>query len=128
MGVGSRPTRNFRSFLRRTPFGGGGGSGRIFFPVAAGKDQSNSLNSGRFVYISGGPGDHPPFLETHGNSGTLGRSAYTFKERNHINSMEKKTFTKSLGGGHGPRGLPGYATAFLVAFTSRYPGSFLQVM
>ena len=62
-------------------------------PVAAGTDQSNTLNSRRLVYISGGPGDHPPFLETHANSGTLGRSAYTFKGRNNINSLEKKQGT-----------------------------------
>ena len=70
--------------------------------MPAGEDQSNSLNSGRFLDISGGPGEHPPFLETHGNSGRLGRSAYTFKERNNLNSFHKKTFTNSLGG-HGPR-------------------------
>ena len=69
------------------------------FPVAAGKDQSNSLNSGTFLDISGGPGDHPPFMETHGNSGRLGRSAYTFKERNNINSLEKKNIYQKLGGG-----------------------------
>ena len=34
------------------------------------------LNSGRFVYNSGRPGDHAPFLETPGNSGRLGRFAY----------------------------------------------------
>ena len=54
---------------------GGGGVVADFFSVAAGKDQSNSLNYGRFLDISGRPGDHPPFLETHGNSGRLGRSA-----------------------------------------------------
>ena len=36
--------------------------------------QSNSLNSGSFLYNSGRPGDHAPFLETPGNSGRLGRS------------------------------------------------------
>ena len=40
---------------------------KIFF-------QSNSLNSGSFLYNSGRPGDHAPFLETRGNSGRLGRS------------------------------------------------------
>ena len=70
--------------------GRGGGVVGEFFPVAAGKDQSNSLNSGTFFDISGTPADHPPFMETHGNSGRLGRPAYTFKERNNINSMEKK--------------------------------------
>ena len=37
-------------------------------------DQSNSLNSVRFCNISVRPGDHVPFLETHGNSVRLGRS------------------------------------------------------
>ena len=37
--------------------------------------QSNSLNSGSFLYNSGRPGDHAPFLDTPGNSGRLGRSA-----------------------------------------------------
>ena len=60
------------------------------------------MGGGRFLCISGGPGDHPPFMETRGNSGTLGRSAYTFKECNNINSLEKKTFTKSLGGAWPP--------------------------
>ena len=67
-----------------------GGEYQNFFPVPAGTDQSNSLNYGTFLDISGRPGDHPPFLESHGNSGRLGRSAYTFKERNNINSLEKK--------------------------------------
>ena len=67
-------------------------------PLPAGKDQSNSLNSGKCFYISGGPGDHPPFMETHGNSGRLGRSAYTFKERININSLEKKHLPAVLGG------------------------------
>ena len=38
------------------------------------KDQSISLNSVRFCNISLRPGDHAPFLETHGNSVRLGRS------------------------------------------------------
>ena len=33
-----------------------------------------------------------------------------FKERNNINSLEKKTNFPKVGGGHGPRGPPGYAT------------------
>ena len=37
-------------------------------------------------------------MDTHANSGTLSRSAYTFKPRNNIDSFQKKTFTKSLGG------------------------------
>ena len=36
--------------------------------------QSNSLNSGRFLYNSGRPADHAPFLETPGNSRRLARS------------------------------------------------------
>ena len=36
--------------------------------------HSNSLNSGSFLYNSGRPGGHAPFLETTGNSGRLGRS------------------------------------------------------
>ena len=38
------------------------------------EDQSNSLNSVRFCNISVRHGDHAPFLETQGNSVTLGRS------------------------------------------------------
>ena len=38
--------------------------------------KSDSLNSGSFLCNSGRPGDHARFLETPGNSGTLGRSAY----------------------------------------------------
>ena len=67
-----------------------GGSGRSFFPVVAGKNQSKYLNSVNFFYISGRPADHPPFQETHGNSGTLDRPAYTFKDRNNINSLQRK--------------------------------------
>ena len=37
----------------------------------------NSLNSVRFFNISARPGDHAPFLETHGNSVILGRSGVT---------------------------------------------------
>ena len=76
-------------------------------------DQSNSLNNGNFFDISGRPGDHPPFLEAHGNSGRLGRSAYIFKQRNNINSLEKKTFNKSLGG-MAPVPPPGYAAEVAV--------------
>ena len=53
-------------------------------------------------YISRAPADHPPFLDTHGNSGPLGRSAYTFQERNNINSLEKKNIYQKLGGGMAP--------------------------
>ena len=38
-------------------------------------DQSNSLNSVRCCDISVRPGDRAPFLETHGSSVRLGRSA-----------------------------------------------------
>ena len=88
-----------RSFRGR----GGGGSGIIFFRYI--QVQINQIPSipGDFCYISGAPADHPPFLDTHGNSGILGRSAYSFKERNNINSLEKKPFTKRLGG-HDPHG------------------------
>ena len=44
------------------------------FQVATGGDQSNSLNSGTFFYISGPP------------------------QHNNISSLQKQTFTKSLGG------------------------------
>ena len=74
------------------------------FPLVARQHQENYLNYGRFLDSSERPADHPPFLETH-------RSAYTFKERINITSLHTKTFTKSVGG-HGPRGPPGYATAF----------------
>ena len=61
----------FRNPRERTGFSGGGVVADIF-PVAAGKDQSNSLNSGECLEISGTTADHPPFIETHRNSGTLG--------------------------------------------------------
>ena len=37
-------------------------------------NQSKYLHSGRFLYISGRLGGHPPFLDTPGNSGRLGMS------------------------------------------------------
>ena len=37
-------------------------------------------------------------------------SADTFKERNNINSLHTKYIHQKFGGGHGPRGPPGYAT------------------
>ena len=81
------------------------------FPVTAGQDQSNSLNSGTFLYISGPPGGNPSFMDTHGNSGTLARSAYTFKERNNINSLQKKNIYRKFGGAMAPvPPPPGYAT------------------
>ena len=74
----------------------GGGVVANIFPV------NKSITFPRFrdilFYIFGPPADDPPFMETHGNSGTLPRSAYTFKPRNNINLFRKKTFTKSLGG------------------------------
>ena len=39
------------------------------------KNQSNSLHYVICCNITAEPGDHAPFLETHGNSVTLGRSA-----------------------------------------------------
>ena len=63
------------------------------FQVTTGGDQSNSLNSGNFFYISGPP------------------------QRDNINSLQKKTFNKSLGG-HGPPGPAGYATGWAAAFFS----------
>ena len=42
------------------------------------EDQSNSM---RLCNISARPGDHAPFLETHGNSVRLGRSAKGTKNR-----------------------------------------------
>ena len=87
----------FRDLHKRTRFAGGG-----IVAAEISVDQSNSLNNGTFLDISGRPGDHPPFLEAHGNSGRLGRSAYTFKQRNNINSLEKKTFNKSFWGAWPP--------------------------
>ena len=58
------------------------------------------------------PGD-PPFVETHGNSGTLDRSAYAFKERNNINSLQKKNIYQKFGG-HGPRAPPPLATPLIL--------------
>ena len=89
---------------------GGGGVVAEIFSVAASGDQSNSLNYGSLFYISGGPGHHPSYLDTHGNSGKIGRSAYTFKERNNINSFQKKNIYQKLGGAWHPWP-PGYATA-----------------
>ena len=68
--------------------GGGGGSGRIIFPVNPGHDQSDSPNSGTF------------FLHLR------------LKECININLLQKKTLTKSFfgGGGHGPHA---YATVSL---------------
>ena len=67
------------------------------FPVTASDDQSDSLNSGTFLDVSGAPGGHPPFVDTHGNSGRLGRSAYSKNVRTSIH-RRKKIFTKSWGG------------------------------
>ena len=50
------------------------GLSRKLFLAEKLKDQSNSLNSVRFCNISVRPGDHAPFLETHGISLRLGRS------------------------------------------------------
>ena len=84
---------------------GGGGSSRNF-PV------QKSITFPRFREIVGPPAAHPPFMVTHGNSGTLPASAYTFKPRNNINSFQEKNIYQKFGGGHGPPGPPpGYATA-----------------
>ena len=96
----------------------GGGEWENVFPVAAGKDQSQSLNYSSIFYVSGRPADHPPFLETHGHSGRLGRSAYAFKQRNNISSLQKKNIYQKFGGPMapviGPRGPPpGYATGHI---------------
>ena len=56
-------------------------NGVAIFPVTTGGDQSIPSITGHFFYISGPP------------------------QGNNINSLQKKTFTKSLGG-HGPRGPP----------------------
>ena len=52
------------------------------------------LDSGTFFAVSGRPGDHPPFLETPGNSGTLARSVfrsriptYASQDRSNANYM-----------------------------------------
>ena len=72
---------------------GGGVVAEIIFQVPA--DQLNSLRSGTF---SG----HLPFVDTHATSGRLGRSAYTFKGRNDINSLREKNIYQKFGGGAWP--------------------------
>ena len=91
---GGGSSRNFSgSPLRTGSDSVGRGVVAEIFPVA---DQSHSLNSGTFFYIFGPPADHPPFMDTHGNSGTLPRYAYTFKERNNINSFHTKIVYQKL--------------------------------
>ena len=92
----------FRDLHKRTTFAGGG-LWQNCFPVVARQHHENDLNCGRFFDISGRPGDHPPFLETH-------RSAYTFKECDNINSLHKKNIYQKSGGPWPPCP-PGYATA-----------------
>ena len=41
-------------------------------------------------------------METHANSGTLGSSACTFKERNNIKSLHKQNIYQQFGGGMAP--------------------------
>ena len=98
---GGGSSRNFSSSpcANQIQWGGGGGIVAEIFPVAAGLYQSNSLSSEKFVHISEPPGEITRHLWTltHSNNVTT------------INSLEKKTFAKSLGG-HGPLGPPGYAT------------------
>ena len=107
MGGGEVVAEIFRDLHKRTTF-----AGENFFRSLQVKITQIPSSPGDFCYISGPPADHPPFLDTHGNSGRLGKSAYTFKERNNINSLEKKSFTKSLGGPWPPWPPPGYATTF----------------
>ena len=85
----------FRDLSYRIGFSGGEGSIRNFS-----RWQIKHIPSipGHFLYIFGPPAALSPFMDTHGNSGTLPMSAYTFNPRNNINSFPKKTFTKSLGG------------------------------
>ena len=98
---GGASSRNFPREIQADHVCWGGGG--VFFSGTC-RSRSGKLPQLReLFYISGTPRDHLPFLETY-------RSACTFKERNNINSLHTKTFTKSLGGGHGPRGPPGYAT------------------
>ena len=81
----------------------GGGVVAEVFPV----HKSITFPRFRDIFFTffGPPADHPPFVDIHGNSGTLPTSAYAFKPRNNINSFREKTFTESLGG-HGPRAPP----------------------
>ena len=51
-GGGGVVAEMFRDLQMPTTFAGGPGSARNFFPVPAGQDQSNSLNSGKFGSIS----------------------------------------------------------------------------
>ena len=95
---------------------GGGGSSRN-----CSRYKINHIPSipGHFWYIFGPPANHPPFMDTRGNSGTLPMSAYTFRPRNNINSFRKKTFTKRLGGAMAPLAPPGYATVMLSSICLR---------
>ena len=90
----------FRDLNYRVEFSGGGGVVAEIFPV------NKSITFHRFRDILGTFWGHLRITrrlwKTHENSGTLPRSAYTFKPRNNINSVRKKTFTKSLGGGMAP--------------------------
>ena len=97
----------FRDLRKQSRFAGGGGGGGgsdiiLFFPVGAGQDRENYLHSRRFFDISGRLGDHPPFLVTH-------RSTHSKNVTTSIHCI-KKHLPKVWGGGHGPRGPPGYAT------------------
>ena len=69
-----------------------GGVVAEIFPVAAGEILF-------FLDISGPPGDHPPFMNV--------------KNVTSSNSLDKKTFTKSLGG----HASPGYAPVINVYIT-----------
>ena len=54
------------------------------------KFPSNSLNSVRLFYISVRPGDHAPFLETHGNSVRLGVCSMVKYEDNAWTNMRSE--------------------------------------
>ena len=102
---GGGPPGTFSSpFREPTAFSGGGGGvvAEIFrdlnYQIAFSEGGGGSSRNFSRYTIFGPPADHPPFMDTRGNSGTLPMSAYTFKPCNNINSFRKKHFTKSLGG------------------------------
>ena len=98
---------------------GGGEVAGFFFTLS---NQSRSSVPAHFGYIFGPPAGHPPFIDTHANSGTLPRSHYTFKPRNNINSFQKKTFTKSLGAMAPPLATPLHSQLFGVHFHASFAG------
>ena len=75
-----------RTFSGHSRFSGEGVVAEMF-PLTTGRDQSNSLNSGTFLYIS-----WPP-------------------QRNNINSLQNKSIYQKFGGAMAPVSPPtGYAT------------------